>query len=346
MDKGVVGLRNRGNTCYLNTSIQCLSNIPDLTDYILNNEYVDDLNNRFQELRGGKMNEILLSKEYTKLIKAMWNSNSAIEPRTFHELIQRLDSRFKGFEQQDSQESLAFILDHLHEGLKYDADISFNGNIENDVDEIMVESIKKWKLELKDQYSIIVELFFGQFINKIVSMEENHTKDKIISKTFEVFNMLNISIHGSTLYDSLSMYFGKEILETKYFNEKTNEHISAYRQIKLMKIPKFLILVLKRYNNTTGNLKKSNNIITFPLEDLDLSTYAEGYDRFDCKLDLVCVGCHKGILNGGHYFSICKHRNENWYKYDDESITKFDIKNDIVNLFRDGYILIYKKKDD
>ena len=140
-------------------------------------------------------------------------------------------------------------------------------------------------------------------------------------------------------------YFGKEILETKYFHEKTNEHMSAYRQIKLMKIPKFLILVLKRYNNITGNLKKSNNIITFPLEELDLSNYAEGYDRFECKLDLVCVGCHKGILNGGHYFSICKHRNNNWYKYDDESITKFDIITDIGNIFRDGYILIYKKQE-
>jgi len=345
MNKGIIGLRNRGNTCYLNTSLQCLSHIPELTDYILNNDHVDDLNNRFQELKGKKMNEILLTKEYTKLIKAIWNSTSAIEPKTFHELIQRLDDRFKGFDQQDSQESLAFILDYLHEGLKYDVEINFNGIVENEVDEIMIESIKNWKLELKEKYSIIVELFFGQFINKVVSIEEDHTKNKIISKTFEAFNMLNIPIHGNTLYDSLSVYFGKEQLESKYFDENTNNYINAYRQIKLMKIPKFLILVLKRYTNQTGNLTKSNNIITFPLEDLDLRPYAEGYDKFDCSLDLICVGCHKGILNGGHYFSICKHRNSKWYKYDDESVSEFNMDNDKNNLFNNGYILIYQKKE-
>ena len=341
MDKGIVGLKNRGNTCYLNTSIQCLSNIPELTEYFNSNSYIADLNNRFKETKDKKLNEIILTKEYGKLIKAMWTNTSSIEPKTLHEAIQRFDDRFSGYDQQDSQESLALILDYLHEGLQYDVEITFSGNSENSIDEIMIESIKNWKIELREKYSVIVELFFGQFINKVISLDPKN-KNELISKTYEVFNMVTIPIHGRTLYDSLAKYFEKEVLETKYFDEDKNEHVNACRQIKLMKVPKYLILILKRYS---GNLSKSNNLITFPIENLDLSSYAEGYDKYDCMLNLVSVGCHQGGLNGGHYYSVCKNINNKWYTYNDDIVTEFNMQTGKNDLFKNGYILIYQKID-
>ena len=219
MNKGIVGLKNRGNTCYLNTSVQCLSNLPLLTDYFVSNKHTSDMNNRCHQLNGKKTNEILLSKEYGKLIKAIWTSNSSIEPKSFHEFVQKMDDKFEGYEQQDSQELLAFVLDNLHEGLKYDVDITYSGTIENSLDEIVIESIKNWRKDLQNKYSIIAELFFGQFINKIVSLETSN-KDQLVSKNFEMYNMLNIPIYGKTLYDSLAKYFEKEILESKYLDEK------------------------------------------------------------------------------------------------------------------------------
>ena len=342
MDKGLIGLQNRGNTCYLNTSIQCLSNLPLLTEYFLTNSHISDLNNRFYELKGKKINEIILTKEYSKLIKALWSSNTSIEPKTFHEFIQKCDDRFDGYEQQDSQESLSLILDYLHEGLKYEVEINHVGNIENNLDEIMVESINNWKNNVQNRYSIIAELFFGQFVNKIISLEESN-KNQLVSKKFEMFNILNIPIFGKTLYDSMSKYFEKEILESKFLDEKTNTYINAYKQMKLMRIPKYLIIVLKRYKSTNGSLLKSNNNISFPIEDLDISSYCEGYESMESELKLISVGCHRGGLNGGHYFAICKHKNGNWYKYDDNEVNIFDIKKNKNNLFKDGYILIYEK---
>ena len=247
--KGVIGLKNIGNTCYLNTSIQCLSNLTLLTEYFLSNKYINDLNNRCNETDGIKTNDIMISKEYAKLIKAMWTSNCSIEPRSFHELIQKSDNKFEGFEQQDSQELLVLILDNLHEGLKYDVEITYSGKVENILDKLVIESIKRWKVDLNNKYSIIAELFFGQFINKVISLESNKEKDEIISKRFEVFNMLIIPIEGNTLYESLSKHFEKEILESPFYNEKTKKYIKCSREIKLMRIPKYLIIILKRYKN-------------------------------------------------------------------------------------------------
>lgn len=343
MDKGIFGLKNRGNTCYLNTSIQCLSNIIPLTEYFLNNSHVTDLNNRYFELKGKNVKEIILTKEYSKLIKALWNTTTPIEPKTFHELIQKYDNRFSGYEQQDAQESLSLILDYLHEGLKYDVEINYSGAVENSLDEIVVESIKNWKNDLQNKYSIIADLFFGQFVNKIMSLE-NHNNDEIISKKFEMFSILTIPIYGKTLYDSMSKYFEKEILESKYLDETNNKYINAYRQIKLMIVPKFLIIVLKRYKtNNNGGLMKSQSMVSFPFDDLDLSAYCEGYDNIDCELKLISIGCHRGGLNGGHYFAICKHLNGKWYKYDDDDVKEFNIEDNRNSLFKDGYILIYQK---
>ena len=342
-----VGLINRGNTCYLNTALQCLFNLTDFILYFSSNEYVVDLKNRYEEMKGKKMNEIMLSKEFGKLLNVMNTTKSKIlEPKTFHELIQKYDNRFLGYQQQDSQEALALILDYLHEGLKYDVELSYSGVIENKLDALVVESSKSWICDVKNKYSIITQLFFGQFINKIVSLEDDN-KDIIVSKNFEMFNMLNISIYGKTLYDSLAKNFEKEILETKYFDEKTNQHINAYKHIKLMKVPRYLIIVLKRYkSNNIGNLYKSNNPISFPFDDLDLSSYSEGYDLIECKLKLISIGCHEGGLNSGHYFAICRDKNNNWYKYDDETVTEYSIGLNKNNLFKIGYILIYEKSEE
>ena len=109
-----------------------------------------------------------------------------------------------------------------------------------------------------------------------------------------------------------------------------------------MKVPKYLIITLKRYKN---NLRKSDNYISFPIDDLDLTSYSEGYDKLSCSLRLMTIGCHTGSLNGGHYFSICRFIDNKWYKYNDETVTEFNLNLNKKSLFRDSYILIYERID-
>ncbi|XP_067906463.1 ubiquitin carboxyl-terminal hydrolase 15-like isoform X9 [Heterodontus francisci] len=110
---GLCGLSNLGNTCFMNSAVQCLSNTPPLTEYFLSDEYMDELNH--DNLLGMKGE---IANAYADLIKQMWSGKySYVTPRAFKTQVGRFAPQFSGYQQQDSQELLAFLLDGLHEDL-------------------------------------------------------------------------------------------------------------------------------------------------------------------------------------------------------------------------------------
>ena len=84
--KGLVGLDNIGNTCYINSSIQCLSHCEDLTRFILTGEWTDQVNpvNPI-----GTEGELLM--EYSKLIHKIWaeKPRGSIYPSDFKERLEK-----------------------------------------------------------------------------------------------------------------------------------------------------------------------------------------------------------------------------------------------------------------
>lgn len=110
---GVVGLRNLGNTCFMNSSLQCLSATIPLTDYFLGYNYRSEINAKNPLGSGGK-----LVNSFGSLIKAMWLGNSrTVKPQTFKIYLERFAPQFKGTHQHDAQEFLSFLLDGIHEDL-------------------------------------------------------------------------------------------------------------------------------------------------------------------------------------------------------------------------------------
>ncbi|TNM88939.1 hypothetical protein fugu_005193 [Takifugu bimaculatus] len=110
---GLCGLSNLGNTCFMNSALQCLSNASPLTEYFLNDQYEAEIN---RENPLGMRGEI--AEAYADLVKQMWLSRSSyVAPRSFKTQVGRFAPQFSGYQQQDSQELLAFLLDGLHEDL-------------------------------------------------------------------------------------------------------------------------------------------------------------------------------------------------------------------------------------
>jgi len=107
---GAVGLQNLGNTCFMNSILQCLSNTKPLTDLFFLKHYQKDLNTDNKLGHGGK-----LASTYAKLVHDMWiNEYTKLVPREFKTMIGEFQPQFAGYEQHDSQEFLGFLLDGLH----------------------------------------------------------------------------------------------------------------------------------------------------------------------------------------------------------------------------------------
>uniref|UniRef100_A0A8C5GJ18 Ubiquitin carboxyl-terminal hydrolase n=1 Tax=Gouania willdenowi TaxID=441366 RepID=A0A8C5GJ18_GOUWI len=105
----LTGLKNIGNTCYMNAALQALSNCPPLTQFFLE--------------CGGLVRtdkKPALCKSYQKLVSDLWHKNrpSYVVPTTLFQGIKAINPMFRGYSQQDSQEFLRCLMDQLHEELK------------------------------------------------------------------------------------------------------------------------------------------------------------------------------------------------------------------------------------
>uniref|UniRef100_A0A8D3BQ40 Ubiquitin carboxyl-terminal hydrolase n=1 Tax=Scophthalmus maximus TaxID=52904 RepID=A0A8D3BQ40_SCOMX len=161
---GLCGLSNLGNTCFMNSAVQCLSNIPPLTEFFLKDKYTDELN---EDNPLGMKGEI--ARAYAELIKQLWSGKfSYVTPRPFKTQVGRFAPQFSGYQQQDSHELLAFLLDGLHEDLNrirkkpYIQLKDANGR----PDKVVAE--EAWENHIKRNDSIIVDIFHGLFKSTLV----------------------------------------------------------------------------------------------------------------------------------------------------------------------------------
>uniref|UniRef100_A0A8C5HXC8 Ubiquitin carboxyl-terminal hydrolase n=1 Tax=Gouania willdenowi TaxID=441366 RepID=A0A8C5HXC8_GOUWI len=182
---GLSGLSNLGNTCFMNSAVQCLSNIPPLTDYFLKDKYTEELN---EDNPLGMKGEI--AKAYAELIKQLWSGKySYVTPRPFKTQVGRFAPQFSGYQQQDSHELLAFLLDGLHEDLNrirkkpYIQLKDANGR----PDKVVAE--EAWENHIKRNDSIIVDIFHGLFKSTLVCPVCSK-----ISVTFDPFCYLTLPL--------------------------------------------------------------------------------------------------------------------------------------------------------
>ncbi|KAG0224367.1 Ubiquitin carboxyl-terminal hydrolase 33 [Actinomortierella wolfii] len=114
---GLIGLKNLGNTCYINAALQALSNTPALTHYFQTCEAFIPEARRIEYAR---RNNQLLVDSYYRFIEAMWSGKSAIySPSHLVADVKRVNETFQGYGQQDAQEFLRCLLDKLHDELSY-----------------------------------------------------------------------------------------------------------------------------------------------------------------------------------------------------------------------------------
>ncbi len=340
-----LGIHNFGNSCYLNSTLQCLFH----ADYFIN--FMSSINqnkinikelekivpngiNNYTFLKYISQNKMInVFFHFSKILYTInhYNYHSdntyTIVPINFYKSIQK-NFKFHG-QQQDVSELITFFIDRvLHESLQK-------------ID-IFPEEYKQYNLVKNElqKYSPIIPIFYGIF-KYITKCKEC----KNITNKYEPFNIINLHLTTSknnydldTLLDELTQ---KEKLygDNAFFCDKCNKKTIAFRKLSIIALPDILIIKIVRYNA----INKNNNLVNFPFQ-LQLKKYFLKTNNYHTQTNYNLFGIinHYGNMNGGHYIACCKDDNTStWFLYDDTNVIKINDNNNVIN--KNAYILFYKK---
>lgn len=336
-DKGLSGLANLGNTCFINSCMQVLSHTYELNMFLEKTTYRNKLNN--------KPDSALLI-EWDEIRKLLWADNCIVTPGKFIKTVQKVAhikkmDMFTGYSQNDLPEFLLFVVDCFHGALSREINMNITGSVQNDTDKVAVKCFEMIKQMYQKEYSEIWNIFYAIHVSEIVSLDTG----KQLSMSPEPFFMIDLPIPSNnrapSLIDCFNLYVEGEVLEGEnaWYNEDTKQKENVRKKISFWSFPDILVIDLKRFN---ARNQKNQMLVTFPLDNLDLSPYVVGYKKSSYVYDLYGVCNHGGGVMGGHYTSYVKNANGRWYHFNDTSVSELRSADAIVS--PKAYCLFYRKK--
>lgn len=320
-------LANFGSTCYINSILQILMHMPELTIALEPHKH----------------------KPIVELFIDICNGRDSLL-----EFVKRTNL---GQGQQDMHEYLIRLLNFFHEECHERNHLTiYNKNTQvSHLDTLEIKSLitlardtfvgaqisneqvgNDLPIKINICDSPIYQLCTGQFHGESQCME-----CRTITNTFELFHVMEISMietrENASIYDALKSFIKTETIED-YRCDKCKKKTIAYRRLGIWRPPQILILNIKRILMDGMNLRKDNSSITTP-DILDISQYAN-VSRGSLSYDLFAIGYHVGDVCGGHCYAAIK-INNGWVLCDDAKIYH------VENLPQDNqYLIFYRRRKE
>ena len=324
------GLRNIGNTCFMNSILHCLSHTLPIRRLYVSDEYKQQLNYN----RGD------LSYAFTHVIEELWNTATVlpVDPYDLKKQVESMTSTFPGYNQHDAHEFMRFLLNELHEEINRASEEGRKSPADNETLEEACARYLTW------EDSRISQLFSGMLRSDVCCSVCSNQSTVYIPFMDLSLPILNINTQPYYLYSSssdptvqldtcLSIFTTEETLdgdERPYCN-KCVELTTATKHLTIDKLPRFLVIQLRRFSG-----KELRTKLSTPVQFYDSWILTDVYNNTH-TYSLYGIVSHSGSIYGGHYIAFCKY-NGIWRCFNDSttSIVSWEYVK-----YQEAYILLY-----
>ncbi|CAI2368792.1 unnamed protein product [Moneuplotes crassus] len=315
------GILNSHYDCFINSAFQALLCVNEFVDYYCeNNTFIDsDESTTINHyLTQDSHSEKCYSSKLKEFITEYFSdSECPIWNKKFRTLF---DEKYHPSQQHDASDFLMCLFEILQNEHNPTSTTFISSGHENGQD--------AWQAYERDHISIVDQLFVGMYETVFTCCECEKE-----AKVYEEFNSVPIECHlkdqnkgFKTFIESSEKQYSQMNCEVCYGQQ------NCTIQKKIIKYPKYLILVFQRFDSST------NSKITDPM-DFHTNFTLQSPKNNPISYSLFSSILHSGSLTSGHYTSICK-RGSNWFEFNDCSfklISNSEVKTP------NAYILFYKQ---
>lgn len=325
-----------GNTCSINTLIQCLGHSPIIREYILNNITIFKKKENYCYSIGEELHIIF---------KQLWIDKNSLMPIRFLKALQETlgDTCKIGNDQMDFTEVWIILLQNLlqeshqiHYPLKFYERYTSSEHMLNILNN---KAIQEWKKHSKDSHSPLLDILQGTLIQQIECKTCHHLYHNL--EPFQCTHLeLNKENKNLTLENCITKLLESDSVSGWKCDKCKNE--SNEKVIRFWNLPNLWILILNRFYG----MSKLHTPLTIP-QEFTLSKGFEMKTSNHSTYKLKGIANHYGSLYGGHYNAICCNEGQDdWYNYDDISIRKINNIEEILHENPHAYALFYERSNN
>ncbi|TMW68905.1 hypothetical protein Poli38472_001061 [Pythium oligandrum] len=331
------GFANLGNTCYLNSVLQCLSYTPSLVQYLLTKDALKTFAvTGGNTQQNGKHNNALMHKKpvgqgfcgvrvISRLLQSIHGNSAStgrvLQPKELVMNIRHISKNFRIGRQEDSHEFFRLLLDAMQRSCLRKAHI-------------------KQESHPAAATTFIHRVFGGKLKNSLKCAKCNY-----VSERFDDFLDLSLEINNGiqSVNGAIKHFTAVETLDDRnaWKCSSCNQPNRAEKGMTIDTCPNVLVIQLKRFDGMFGKIKKHIAFETTLDLSIGMQKTCADRQRGRNRYELHAVLVHAGFsTNCGHYYAFVKGSSGQWYEMNDDCVRWVSL--DTV-LQQKAYMLFYSR---